>query len=249
MKSPDRAPVRVAVIDSGVHPTHPHIHGDLLEEGVAVGRDGMVTVGAGATIDLLGHGTAVTAAIQEKAPEARCIPVRVFHDGLRASATALSAAVRWSIAARVDAINLSLGTVNPAHEAVLQAVADEAFAAGIALIAAREAGGQRCYPGSLQRAIGVGLDWNCSREGCHVLNDDFYASGQPRPIPGVEPRRNLYGISFAVANLTGLAARALPTIGGDGPNRIAALREKLAREAIVNVPAAQERTTVPAVSP
>lgn len=228
MKSPDRGPVRVAVIDSGVHPTHPHIRADRLEAGVAVARDGTVTAGEDATLDRLGHGTAVTAAIQEKAPEALCIPVRVFGDGLRASATALAAAIRWSIAAKVDAINLSLGTVNPAHAALLQAVTDAAFDAGIALIAAREAGGAPCYPGSLERAIGVGLDWNCPREGCHALADGFLASGQPRPIPGVEPRRNLYGISFAVANLTGLAARALPTIGAEGAPRIAALRERLA---------------------
>jgi hypothetical protein len=30
------------------------------------------------------------------------------------------------------------------------------------------------------------------------------ASGYPRPIPGVPPERNLKGISFAVANATGL---------------------------------------------
>ena len=30
------------------------------------------------------------------------------------------------------------------------------------------------------------------------------ASGYPRPIPGVAPERNLKGISFAVANTTGL---------------------------------------------
>ena len=30
------------------------------------------------------------------------------------------------------------------------------------------------------------------------------ASGYPRPIPGVPPERNLKGISFAVANATGI---------------------------------------------
>jgi hypothetical protein len=45
----------------------------------------------------------------------------------------------------------------------------------------------------------------------------FYASGFPRPIPGVTPEKNLKGLSFAVANVTGLVAAALsgssPTIG------------------------------------
>ena len=35
------------------------------------------------------------------------------------------------------------------------------------------------------------------------------ASGFPRPIPGVPPERNLKGLSFAVANATGLLALTL----------------------------------------
>ena len=35
------------------------------------------------------------------------------------------------------------------------------------------------------------------------------ASGYPRPIAGVPPERNLNGISFAVANATGVLAAAL----------------------------------------
>jgi hypothetical protein len=37
----------------------------------------------------------------------------------------------------------------------------------------------------------------------------FYASPYPRAIPGVPVDRNLHGTSFAVANMTGLAARLL----------------------------------------
>jgi hypothetical protein len=39
----------------------------------------------------------------------------------------------------------------------------------------------------------------------------FRASGYPRPIPGVPADRNLHGISFAVANVTGFVARARAT--------------------------------------
>jgi hypothetical protein len=35
------------------------------------------------------------------------------------------------------------------------------------------------------------------------------ASGYPRDIPGVPRERNIKGVSFAVANATGFAARAL----------------------------------------
>ena len=41
--------------------------------------------------------------------------------------------------------------------------------------------------------------------------DALLASGFPRPIPGVPPERNLSGISFAVANVTGFLALVCET--------------------------------------
>lgn len=56
-------------------------------------------------------------------------------------------------------------------------------------------------------------DWECQRDDVKVVHLDgqrvFRASGFARPIPGVDPRRNLHGVSFAVANLTGVLARAM----------------------------------------
>jgi hypothetical protein len=43
----------------------------------------------------------------------------------------------------------------------------------------------------------------------------FAASPYPRPIPGVPRERNLSGVSFAVANVTGFIARAVEAAGGD----------------------------------
>ena len=50
------------------------------------------------------------------------------------------------------------------------------------------------------------------------------ASGYPRPIPGIPNERNLQGISFAVANMSGFAARALEGLPG---HSAAALRRAL----------------------
>ena len=60
-------------------------------------------------------------------------------DALRASAAALIAAIRWSIAARADIVNLSLGSINAAHRDAFAAVTAEAAAAGVLIVA--EAGG------------------------------------------------------------------------------------------------------------
>jgi subtilisin family serine protease len=200
-------PLRIAVIDSGVHPTHPHIAADRLLPGLSLLADGTVLTGENDALDRLGHGTAVTAAIQEQAPEALILPIRVFREGLRASARALAGAIRCAIEVRVDLINLSLGTTNEAHADVFATLADEAVATGALIVAAREAEGAPCWPGGLPQVLGVGLDWDVPR-GAPGLGADgvVYASGYPRPIPGVPQQRNLYGISFAVAQVTGWAA-------------------------------------------
>jgi subtilisin family serine protease len=199
--------VRVAVIDSGVHDGHPHV--GAVDGGASFDAAGQRGADA---VDRLGHGTAVTAAIREKAPAATILPVKVFDRELRATAEALVAAIDWAVQARVHVINLSLGTANPAHRSRLGEALVGAARAGIALVAAGEQDGSRWLPGSLPLAIGVTLDWDCPRDEAVVdvttegalRRLRVSASGYPRPIPGVPVDRNLKGLSFAVANVTGL---------------------------------------------
>jgi hypothetical protein len=77
-------------------------------------------------------------------------------------------------------------------------------------------------PGSLPGVLGVQVDWSCPRDRFRVAAAGdgvvFRASGFARPVPGVDPRRTLHGISFAVANMSGFLARALslaPTMTAD----------------------------------
>lgn len=194
----------VAVIDSGVQRAHPHILADRVLSGVAVAADGALTPGHDA--DRLGHGTAVTAAIQSHAPEALVLPVRVFHEALRASPRALIAAIDWAAGQGAGLINLSLGTTNPAHA--------PHFAAAVArcparIVAPRIALDQPCWPGMVEGVLAVGLDWDLPRDAFRVADGVILASGHPRPIPGVPQRRNLHGVSFATANVCGLAAAGL----------------------------------------
>lgn len=196
--------VLVAVVDSGVHPDHPHINAARLRPGFAIGADGMVLEADAIPLDRLGHGTAVTAAIQEKAPEADILPIRVFHDALRGSAMALAAAIELAATQGAMVINLSLGTTNAAHQDLFAGAV--AKAADALVLAAAEADGIACLPGSLPDVLGVGLDWDIARNTWQWRDGAMFASGYPRPIPGVPQKRNLYGISFAVAQASGFAA-------------------------------------------
>ncbi len=201
--------VRVAVIDSGVHADHPHIGG--VSGGIGIDQHG---VAHDDYLDRLGHGTAVTAAIREKAPDAEIVAIRVFDRELAATGQALIAACDYALTTDCQIVNLSLGTSNVEHEAALAGAVDRLHQTGTIVIAAGEQDGVRWLPGALAGVWAVSLDWSVPRETCRIdrLNRTgaaFRASGYPRPIPGVPPARNLKGLSFAVANVTGMVARLL----------------------------------------
>ncbi len=210
--------VRVAVIDSGVNPRHPHISG--IAGGASIRPDGAVeqewadpSSAAQGCLDTLGHGTAVTAAVQEVAPGVAVYVVKLFHDDLHTTGDALVAALKWAISSQMDVINLSLGTRNPSHRERLSKLACRANEQGSIIVAAREARGEPCYPGSLSEVVSVRLDRNLSRSQYRCEEDVFYASGYPRSVPGVPPNYNLQGVSFAVANMSGFVARAREQVG------------------------------------
>jgi len=198
--------VRVAVIDSGVHASHPHIGG--VAGGITIGQE----LNEKNYTDVIGHGTAVMAAIKEKAPEAEYFAIRVFYSSLRTTIDLLLRAIEWCIANRIDVVNLSLGTTNPAHRERFTPLIERAVKEGTILVSARDADGTPALPGSLPGVIGVDLDWDCPREMyyCKSAVEGFAlaASGYPRSLPGVPRARNLHGISFAVANATGFVVRA-----------------------------------------
>src|SRR6266850_7802162 len=200
--------VRVGIIDSGVNPAHPHVGG--------VGGGTRITSGESDStndyLDYIGHGTAVAGAIREKSPEALLYPVKVFDRALTTNIEAIVKAIDWCIENQIDVINLSLGTVNLEHRSVIETAIARAAEKGTVLVAAREMSGQPSLPGCLRAVIGVAVDWDCPRNTYRVAGryDDpiFVASAYPRQIPGVPRERNLNGISFAVANMTGFVARA-----------------------------------------
>ena len=204
--------IRVAVIDSGLHAAHDHIDSALIAPGAAILPDGTVETEAMATQDRLGHGTAVTAAIQEKAPGAQIIPVRVFHHALKTSGAAILSAIRWSLGQGAHIINLSLGSTNPDHRDAFARMVTQTAEGNAIIVAAHSDQNTPYYPGSLDGVVGVQLDWDCPREYYRTVEIDgapiFLASGYPRPIPGVPMQRNLAGISFAVSQMAGFTALA-----------------------------------------
>ncbi len=198
--------LKIAVIDTGINASHPHIcaptHGVIFDpEETDPSCD-----------DALGHGTAVTAAIQEKAPHADYYILKLFGKSLRTAGSRLLQALEWTIEHQMDVVNLSLGTPNFDHRPALEAIVVRGAAAGVILVAARYSERTPVLPGMLEGVISVDVDWNLPRDQYRISQENgspvFYGSGFPRPLPGIPITRNLSGISFAVANMTGFVARA-----------------------------------------
>ena len=219
--------VKIAVIDSGVNLRHPHIIAST--RGVCVG---FTAPDGDLADDKFGHGTAVTAAIQEKAPGAEYYALKVFGDSLRTTTPRVMEAIEWSIDHGIDLVNLSLGTPNLEYREEMQSLVTRAAAAGVVLIAARTARQDVVLPGILPGVIGVDLDWSLSRDRYRIEDGNgytrFLAPGFPRPLPERPPERNVYGISFAVANMTGFVARACE---GLRPRSAEVIRQIMAAEA------------------
>jgi len=198
--------IRVGIVDSGVNPAHPHVGG--VAGGVFIGPAGE----SGLYLDRLGHGTAVAGAIREKAPDALLYAVKIFDRNLASSSDILLRAIEWCLAQQMHVINLSLGSLNQDHRPAFERLLDRASADGVLLVAAHEAEGRAVLPGCLPGVLAVSVAQDCARDSyyCRTAGTRrvFHASGYPRPIPGFPEERNLNGISFAVANMTGFVARA-----------------------------------------
>ncbi len=199
----------MAVIDSGVSLAHPQI--GPVAMGVTIRPDGSTSPDY---FDRLGHGTAVSAAIQERAPGAELLVVKVFDWALTAPVKTLVSAIVWAARRQVDLINLSLGTTVPGPARRFRQAVEDASRAGALLVAARAHDGVDYLPGSLPGVVPVELDWGCPRLDVRVDDRDdgpptCHASGYPRPMPGVAPTNELSGLSLAVANVTGVLAREL----------------------------------------
>ena len=126
--------------------------------------------------------------------------IKVFDGRLSTNIERILRALEWCLDQGMDVINLSLGTTNPTHRERFERL----LGPGAWVVSAADR-----LPGSLPSVIGVASEDGCPRQAFRYRYGIFYASPYPRSIPGVPPVRNLQGVSFAVANMSGFVARTL----------------------------------------
>ena len=201
--------VKVAVIDSGIDPTHPKIKSVAGGVDLSIDSHGQIILGTDCT-DRAGHGTACAGIIQRKALEAELYSIRIFDESLGTDGRALIAALQWAVEHKMDVVNLSLGTTEVAFREALAEVGRQADEAGTILVAAEHNEGVESYPSVLPETIGVTAGKVYGRYGYFYRAGETIecvARGDAQRLCWLKPREVMIGgTSFATPHITGIVA-------------------------------------------
>lgn len=199
--------VSVGVADSGINPVHRQVGSVAGGVGIRY-RDGQVELDT-EWKDMLGHGTSAAATVRGHAPDAELYSIRIFRRRLEAHVEALLGAMDWACSNGLDLLNLSLGCTERAREADFAEACTRASRAGLLIVAAAEVSGEASLPGLLDDVIAVRADRGLETDELRFENGVFVASTWARPLGELPKERNFYGVSLAIAHVTGMAAALL----------------------------------------
>jgi len=197
---------RVAVLDTGVDPTHPDLAGQIAES-----KD--FTVDGGDAADHFGHGTHVAATIagtgaaslgarKGVAPGARLLVGKVLGDEGEGSDSQVIAGMEWA-ASRADVVNMSLGNTEPSDgtdplSLALDTLSEQTGA--LFVVAAGNSGpadGTISSPSAAARALTVG-----AVDGDDVLAD-FSSRGPLVGTRALKPELVAPGVGIVAARAAG----------------------------------------------
>jgi len=126
----------VAVVDTGVESTHPHLASKLKP-----GRNFSVNPRTDNTTDRIGHGTHVAGIVVDCSPgNVKILPVKVINDAGASFITDVAEGVQWAVDSGAKIINMSIGAIyygaNPDWDLDMRVVCDYAIERGAVIVAA-----------------------------------------------------------------------------------------------------------------
>lgn len=202
--------VVVAVLDTGVDPSHPDLAGRVI-----AGHD--FTSQANDTYDVYGHGTHVAGIIAAAgdngvglaglAWKVRIMPVKVLDNNGNGRYSDLISGIRYAADNGASVINMSLG--GGAASQALQDAVDYAHGKGVVLVAAagNNAASTLSYPAACSGVISVGATDDLNRK----ASFSNYGNGLDIVAPGVSIYSDYPGGRYMSMSGTSMAA---PTVAG-----------------------------------
>lgn len=210
--------VTVAILDSGVDPTHPQLRGQ-----VGIGVD-VAVPGFTGNADCVGHGTAMAGLVAGLplegiglhgiAPAARILPVRVLADDLETTPSVLAAGIRAALRAGAGIVLVTVST--PFESAPLEAAVDAAEAANVLVVAPAELAAPEAptyaFPGAYPTVLAVGAVDGAEAAMDRALDAEPVvdlvapATGVVAPLPRRGHTGELAGAAPAAAYVAGVAA-------------------------------------------
>ena len=224
------AGVKVAVVDTGIDPSHPALSGNY--------KGGYNAVDPKADPkDDHGHGTHVAGTIAAAgenivgvAPQASLYAVKVLDGEGNGTVAGIIDGLDWCVKNKIHIINMSLG--GPHSDALQQAV-EKTAAAGVAIVAAAGNDPEAEVSAPARYAQSIAVSASTSEDGLASFSTtgsevDFIAPGHK--VPSTWPggcTRSLSGTSMATPHVAGLAVLAY-ALGARSPDAIRAALNKAA---------------------
>jgi thermitase len=223
--------IKIAVIDSGVDPTHPDLIANLLPGAAFIGSKDTNTQRPAWT-DEFGHGTHVAGIIAAMAnnvgvtgvaPFCKILPVKVLDEWGNGDTVSVSQGVEWATAQGAQVMNLSLRVHQ--RDPVMEEAINKALANNTVVVAAtgNDGGVWEAYPAAFDGVIGVGSideqrvrantsnygDWiSVVAPGVNILSTKPTYPLHDNPTPGA-PYEMDSGTSMAAPAVAGIAALLL----------------------------------------
>lgn len=223
--------IKIAVIDSGVDPTHPDLVANLLPGAAFIGSND-TTSQRPAWTDELGHGTHVAGIIAAMAnnigvtgvaPFCKILPVKVLDEWGNGDTVSVSQGVEWATQQGAQVMNLSLRVHQ--RDPVMEEAINKALANNTVIVAAtgNDGGVWEAYPAAFDGVIGVGsVDEQRTRAntsnygnwisvvapGVNILSTKPTYALHNNPMPGT-PYELDSGTSMASPAVAGIAALML----------------------------------------